>query len=102
VGSHEGDKLRQGDASVSAAGDAVSAQPAAVEPLADGPRGDVADSGDVAGGEHGFAVCDRSLVCMSLWCHGYGDFIVLLRRAFSSARIKNESRRAFTAGRQPL
>ena len=46
---HEADELVERDPAVLAAGDAVAVQGAGVEPLADGPRGDVADLGDLAG-----------------------------------------------------
>ena len=45
---HEGDKCGDGDASVSAAGEAVAFEEAAVEPFGNGPGRDVADIGDIA------------------------------------------------------
>src|SRR5688500_7736922 len=51
---HEADELVERDAAVLAAGDAVAVQRAAVEPLADSSRRDVADLGDLAGREDVF------------------------------------------------
>src|SRR5205823_2094533 len=50
----EPDELLPGDAAVLAAGDAVPLEPAGVEPLRDGPGGDLTDLGNLAGGEHLF------------------------------------------------
>ena len=58
---HEADKLGDGNAAVFGAGDFVAAELAGVEPFGDGARGDLADAGDVAGGQdifvagHGFS-----------------------------------------------
>src|SRR5262249_33090556 len=48
----EADEGLPGDAAILAAGDAVAAQPAGIEPLAHRPRRDLADFRDLAGGEH--------------------------------------------------
>ena len=51
---HELDQLRQRNAAVFAAWNAVARQRAGIEPFADGARGNVANLGDFAGGEHVF------------------------------------------------
>ena len=50
--SHKSDQLVERDAAVLAPGYAISPKLAAVEPLGDGPWGDIANLGDLAGGEH--------------------------------------------------
>ena len=50
---HEVDELCPRDASVLRTGDAVAFESAAVEPLADRSRGNLADLGDLACGEDG-------------------------------------------------
>ena len=54
---HETDELRHRDAAILASGDAVAAELTGIEPLGNRAWGDVADPGDIAGGEHilGFA-----------------------------------------------
>jgi hypothetical protein len=51
---HKTDELINGNAPVFAAGNAISAQSARIEPFAHGARGDIADFGDFAGGENVF------------------------------------------------
>src|SRR5262249_13013399 len=48
----EADEMLARDAAVLAAGDAVAAQPARIEPLAHRPGRDLADLRDLAGGKH--------------------------------------------------
>ena len=50
--SHESDQLVERNAAVLAPGDAVSSKLTAVEPLGDGPWGDIANLGNLAGSEH--------------------------------------------------
>ena len=50
----ESDEMLAGDAAVLAAGDAVAAEPAGIEPFAHRPRRDLADLRDLAGGKHFF------------------------------------------------